>query len=67
MFIYIHILSYYKLFLHFNLYLSVMFDSLSLMFIYIHILSYYKVKEQFVVRKDMDVNEHERETIKHYT
>jgi hypothetical protein len=56
MFIYIHILSYYKLFLHFNLYLSVMFDSLSLMFM-----------EQLVVRKDMDVNEHERETIKHYT
>jgi hypothetical protein len=43
MFIYIHILSYYKLFLYFNLYLSVMLDSISDMFIYIHILSYYKM------------------------
>ena len=41
MFIYIHILSDYKLFLYFNLYLSVMLDSL--MLIYIHILSYYKL------------------------
>jgi uncharacterized membrane protein len=37
------------------------------MLVYIHILSYYKlfqtkVKEQLVVRKDMDVNEHERLT-----
>ena len=30
-------------------------------------LRYKLVKEQLVVRKDMDVNEHERETIKHYT
>ena len=41
MFIYIHILSYYKLFLYINLCLSVKLDSL--MFIYIHILSYYKL------------------------
>jgi hypothetical protein len=33
MFIYIHIVSYYKLFLYLD----------SLMFIYIHILSYYKL------------------------
>jgi hypothetical protein len=39
MFIYIHILSYYKLCLYFKLCLSVMLDSSS-MFIYIHILSY---------------------------
>jgi hypothetical protein len=32
MFIYIHILSYYKLFLYFNLYLSVKLDSLSYLF-----------------------------------
>jgi hypothetical protein len=43
MFIYIHILSYYKLFLYFNLCLSVMLDDQYLMFIYIHILSYYKL------------------------
>ena len=42
MFIYIHILSYYKLFLYFNLCLRVVLDSL-IMFIYIHILSYYKL------------------------
>jgi hypothetical protein len=41
MFIYIDIISYYKLFLYFNLCLSVMLDSL--MFIYIQILSYYKL------------------------
>jgi hypothetical protein len=34
MFIYIHFLSYYKLFLYFNLCLIVMLDSL--VFIYIH-------------------------------
>jgi hypothetical protein len=39
MFIYIHIFSYYKLFLDFNVCLNVMLDSLS-MFIYIHILYY---------------------------
>ena len=39
-FIYIHILSYYKLFFYFNLCLSVMSD---LMFNYIHIFSYYKL------------------------
>jgi len=38
MLIYIHNLSYYKLFFYFNLCLNVMLDSL--MFIYIHILSY---------------------------
>ena len=26
-----------------------------------------KVKKQIVVRKDMDVNKHEHETIQHYT
>ena len=41
MFIYIDILSYYKLFLYINLSLSVKLDSL--MFIYIDILSYYKL------------------------
>ena len=41
MFIYIHILSYYKLFLYINVYLSVKLDSL--MVIYIDILSYYKM------------------------
>jgi hypothetical protein len=55
MFIYLDILSYYKLFLYINLCLSVKLDSL--MFIYTHIIN---VKEQLVVRKDMDVNEHER-------
>ena len=40
MFIYIHIISYYKLFLYFYLCLSVMLDSLSC---YIHIISYYKL------------------------
>jgi uncharacterized membrane protein len=43
MFIYINILSYYKLFLYFN-----------------YTWTQIKVKKQFVVRKDMDVNEHER-------
>ena len=50
MFIYIYILSYYKLFLYFNLCLSVKLDFVSkckvgesLMFIYIYILSYYKL------------------------
>jgi hypothetical protein len=38
-FIYIHIFSYYKLFLDFNVCLNVMLDSFS-MFIYIHILYY---------------------------
>ena len=47
MFIYIYILSYYKLFLYFNLCLSVKLDFVSkckvgesLMFIHIYILSY---------------------------
>jgi hypothetical protein len=44
MFIYNYILPYYKLLLDFNLCLSVMLDN----------------QEQLVVRKDMDVNEHER-------
>jgi hypothetical protein len=52
MFIYIHILSYYKLFRYFNLFPSIMLEQI-------------QVKEQFVVRKNMDVNEHE--TIQHYT
>jgi hypothetical protein len=43
MFIYIHILSYYTLFLSFNVLLSVMLNSLS----------------GSLVKKDMDVNEHE--------
>jgi hypothetical protein len=74
MFIYIHILSYYKLFLYFNVCLSVMWDSLSCSFTSIFFLTtscherlsnitlktQIKVKEQFVVRKNMDVNEHER-------
>jgi hypothetical protein len=80
MFIYIHILSYYKLFLYFNLCLSVMLDDLSCSFTSISFLTTIcsftlicvqvlcrwsrktknKVKEQLVVRKDMDVNEHER-------
>jgi hypothetical protein len=95
MFIYIHILSYYKLFLYFNLCLSVKLDSLSCSFTSIsfltkwslvdivqHDIPYFnhrhnrmpylhggchinsrtqiKVKEQLVVRKYMDVNEHER-------
>ena len=38
MFIYIHILSYYKLFLYFNLCLSVMLDSLSCSFTFIFFL-----------------------------
>jgi hypothetical protein len=38
MFIYIQIISYYKLFLYFNLCQGVKFDSL--MFIYIQIISY---------------------------
>jgi hypothetical protein len=63
MFLYIHILSYYKLFLYFNLCLSVMLDSLSCSFTSISFLTtctQIKVKEQLVVRKDMDVKEHER-------
>jgi hypothetical protein len=48
MFVYIYILSYYKLFLYFNLCLSVVNRT------------QIKVKEQLVVRKDIDVNEHER-------
>jgi hypothetical protein len=84
--VYIHILSYYKLFLYFNLCLSVMLDSLSCSFTSIFFLTtncsftskkeygckwtwetiqHYtetqiKVKEQLVVRKNMDVNEHKR-------
>jgi hypothetical protein len=54
MFIYIYILSYYKLFLNFSLCPSVMLNSLH------YTLTQTKVKEQLVVRKDMDVNEHER-------
>jgi hypothetical protein len=53
------LLSYYMLFLYFNLYLSVMLDSLSCSFTSISFLTI-KVKEQLVVRKDMDVKEHER-------
>ena len=41
MFIYIHFLSYYKLFHYFNLCPSVKLESF--VFIYIHILSYYKL------------------------
>jgi hypothetical protein len=41
MLVYIHILSYYKLFLYFSLYLSDMLDSL--MLVYTHICSYYKL------------------------
>jgi hypothetical protein len=42
MFIYTHILSYYKLFLYFNLCLDEMLDSF--MFIYTHILFFYQCK-----------------------
>ena len=48
----IHIFSYYKLFLYFNLCLSVMLDSLSCSFTSISIQTQIKVKEQLVVRKD---------------
>jgi hypothetical protein len=57
----------YKLFLYFNLCLSVMLNSLSCLFTSISFLTKtlqldrnYLVKEQLVVRKDMDVKEHER-------
>jgi hypothetical protein len=62
------ILSYYKLFLHFNLCLSVMLDSFSCSFISIiflttswsfTLMTQIKVRDQLIVRKDMDVNEHE--------
>jgi hypothetical protein len=80
MFIYIHIHSYYKLFLYLNLCANIMLDGLSCSFTPISFLTtsgsftsiwtwetiqHYtrtqiQVKEQLVVRKDMDVNEHER-------
>jgi hypothetical protein len=64
-FIYIHILPYYKLFLYFNFCVNVMLDSLSCSFTSIsfhYTKTQIKVKEQLVVRKDMDVNEHERQS-----
>jgi hypothetical protein len=92
MFIYIHIRSYYMLFLYFNLFFRVMLDSLSCLFtsisvlitccsftltcflewccivshVYLHPTTQHhsmkqaKVKEQHVIRTDMDVNKHER-------
>jgi hypothetical protein len=85
MFIYIHIRSYYMLFLDFSLFLRVMLCSLICLFTSISVLitccsltlacflewccvvSYVylskkqaKVKEQHVIRTDMDVNKHER-------
>jgi hypothetical protein len=69
MFIYIDIISYYKLFLYFNLCLSVKLDSLLVRNdIYVNeherlsniTLTQIKVKEQLVVRNDIYVNEHER-------
>jgi len=48
MYIYIHILSYYKLLLYFNLCLRVVLDSL-IIFIYIHIHSDYKLFPYFNV------------------
>ena len=43
MFFYIHIISYYKLFLYFSLCLSVMLDSLSCTFTFISFLTKYNV------------------------
>jgi hypothetical protein len=52
------------MFLYINLYLSVKLDSLSCSFTSISFLTtnclQINVKEQLVVRKDIDVNEHER-------
>jgi hypothetical protein len=45
MFIYIHILSYYKLFLYINLSLSVKLDSLSCSFTSISFLTYYDKRQ----------------------
>jgi hypothetical protein len=56
MFRHIHILSYYKLFLYFNLCRETMQH---------YTQKQIGVKEQIVVRKNMDVNEHE--TIQHHT
>jgi hypothetical protein len=67
MFLYIHILSYYKLFLYFSLCLNVMLDGLSCSCTFVSFLTtscsiktQTKVKEQLVVRKDMNAQEHER-------
>jgi hypothetical protein len=70
MFIYIHILPYYKLFLYFNVCLSVILDHVSCSFTSISFLTTrcsfnttlrktLKVKEKLVVRKDKEANEHE--------